>query len=149
MRFRDGEITQDDHEHPSPFIRPDVYVDVLEQLEGTPSKITEAILSNWKNKIDARLTNQNDKHEREGILAELQPKVKDLYELYMANGIGNTKLVKAPATLPSPGTNIDDLTKNGAIGFRIPATKANMPATQLLQRFCYRTRLEGVASQPI
>lgn len=114
-RFRDSEITQDDHEHPSPFIRPDIYVEVLTQLEGNPpSQITGEISKNWKDKIDARLSrpndNQNDRHEREGTWAELKPKINDLHELYATDEKANRKLVGKPPIPPiGSGASIEDL----------------------------------------
>jgi len=111
LNHSDTELTEDDGEHPPPFIRPDIYVQVLKRLDGSStSGLTQTLSKEWKKRIDARLPHPNDQDERKGILAELMPKINVLYDLYL-KGVKSVGKVNINSEDPNHKSiaNLDDL----------------------------------------
>jgi hypothetical protein len=103
---KDNELTQDDGEHPSPFVRPDIYIHVLNKLD--PDKKTkfwtDALSTEWQDAIKKRLADRPSAlDERDGVWAELKPKVEKLYNEFIFKKPAETKFVPPAGTAPGSG----------------------------------------------
>jgi hypothetical protein len=105
-RNKDNELTQDDGEHPSPFVRPDIYIHVLKKLDSrnNTDNWTDALSTEWLDAIRKRLAGRPSVlDERDGVWAELKPKVEKLYNECSVNKSLETKFVPQAGTEHGPG----------------------------------------------
>lgn len=136
MRFSQDRFLTDDGEHPSPFIRPDIYSKVIRKKQQTTW--AEALTTRWKAKRDSRVVDSSPKI-RYGRTGELKKptdfiSVVDSFDDTRLSPDQNTPLDTAIKTLMAWMPSITSAPWQEPLG-SVPQAGASLSENELYTRF--------------